>query len=741
MKSAHISLFAAVWVLAELTPCFAAGSEIFVSAAASVGGDGSRGAPFQSPVQARDWIRNERKVGKLSPGESVTVLLAPGDYRLEATFELEAGDGGASGAPVIYRAEKQGTARVFGGLILSGASFQPVRDEGILARLDPSVREKVVCCQLPTGVPLPAYPDAFVGMPPAPWLYFDGRQMPLARWPNVDAANGGWSVFSKVVDNGLPKAESPDPHAQKLHPGAFVCDDPRAGRWSLADGVWLMGYWTHDWAEQVIRVAGYGKDDGVITLAAPHEFGIMAGNWGGKKERRFFAFNVLEELDAPGEWYVDRKSRVLYFYPPRSLDQGGPVLATMTSPLLRIRNAANIKFEGIRFEYAHAHGVAIDQSRNIELAGCVIANVAGTGVAVSGKNNVIRSCDLSDLGAGGIVMSGGNRKTLEPANNLAVNNHIHSYGLFKRTYAAGIVIEGCGQVAKHNLIREAPHNAILYTGNEHLIELNEISRVVLESNDASALYTGRDWTTQGNVIRHNFIHDLGAGDSRITMGIYLDDCDSGDTIEGNILVRAGMAIFVGGGRDNAVSNNLVIDCSMGMHLDGRGVARIQWSNPVDPSWALEAKAKALNYTQPPWSERYPHLASIMREDPQLPLYDSFERNVFVNCTDDVCELDSVVLGMLDRVRIASNLVVNTTGETSLAKPPVYKGFEYLAGTPEKPVDLGFVNAKSGNYKLRKGSLLLEKVPGFQPIPFDRIGLYRDAYRLNLPNREPVGAMQ
>jgi hypothetical protein len=74
-----------------------------------------------------------------------------------------------------------------------------------------------------------------------------------------------------------------------------------------------------------------------------------------------------------------------------------------------------------------------------------------------------------------------------------------------------------------------------------------------------AFYTGRDWTTQGNVLRNNYIHDLGGGDAKHvnTMGVYLDDCDSGDIIVGKRLLPRGRAIMIGGGRDNPVLNNLV----------------------------------------------------------------------------------------------------------------------------------------------------------------------------------------
>ena len=44
-----------------------------------------------------------------------------------------------------------------------------------------------------------------------------------------------------------------------------------------------------------------------------------------------------------------------------------------------------------------------------------------------------------------------------------------------------------------------------------LLESNDIHHVLLETGDAGAFYTGRDWTTQGNVLRGNFVHDIGGG--------------------------------------------------------------------------------------------------------------------------------------------------------------------------------------------------------------------------------------
>jgi len=102
-------------------------------------------------------------------------------------------------------------------------------------------------------------------------------------------------------------------------------------------------------------------------------------------------------------------------------------------------------------------------------------------------------------------------------------------GRWSKCYVPAIHLQGVGMLATQNLIRHHPHCGILYWGNDHVIELNEIHHVALETGDVGAIYTGRDYTFRGNRIRHNYIHHLG-GVGMGSMGAYMDDCVSGTEI-------------------------------------------------------------------------------------------------------------------------------------------------------------------------------------------------------------------
>ncbi len=712
--------------------------KIYVDAAGSTEGVGSQEAPFAALEQARASIRAGRADGSIASNEQVTVNIAPGRYFVCESFKLGSEDGGTAGAPVTYRALKKGSARFCGGAVLNPADFVPAADKTVLERLDPLARSRVVVCDVSAHAPPGGFPEfapAYRGVPAAPLLYVNGRPMTIARWPNLESDAGNWADFTKAIDTGKADPESADPVLRKERPGAFVFDDARAERWDIAKGVWLLGYWTHDWFDEVIRIAAYDRASKIVRLAAPHSYGIMGGTWG-RKARRFYALNLLEELDAPGEWYLDRGSGMLYLYPEEGFDTAEIVLATLRQPMVEAKGAAHLAFEGLVLECGHSLGLLLTEVNNVHIAGCEIFNFAAGGISLNGVHSSVRSCDVFNIGRAGISVNGGDRKTLSRADNLIENNHVHHFGIYQRTYAAGISVQGCGTAVRHNLIHDAPHAAVLYGGNEHLFAYNEIHRVVMETGDAGAFYTGRDWTTQGNLLHHNYVHHLGGGDSDHvnTMGFYFDDCDCGDAVVGNVFYKAGRAVMIGGGREHPVENNLIVECPIGLHIDSRGMSWKQWNEP-GTSWDLIGKAEKLNYTQPPWSEKYPRLARIMEDSPREPLYNPIRNNLFVDCAKEICHFDKGVMDLLDKFEIENNVAVFTSSTNRVPLKEGIPGFTLMNGKPDEPIDLGFRDQSEGDFSLRWWRPAVKRLaPHFKEIPFDKIGLYKDGYRRRLPER-------
>ena len=206
---------------------------------------------------------------------------------------------------------------------------------------------------------------------------------------------------------------------------------------------------------------------------------------------------------------------------------------------------------------------------------------------------------------------------------------IRRFGLRIKTYQPGIRLEGVGNAAVSNFIHDGPHSAILFSGNDELIEANHIANVVLESDDAGAIYTGRDWTARGSIVRNNFVMDIqGMAGAHQAVGLYLDDQASGTLADGNLFVNVGVGILVGGGRDNVIRNNVFVNDRSSIAVDARGVTW-QRAQTQDHSGTLWTTLAAIPVDSPVYRQKYPRLAALRGDDPGTPKYDEFHWNLFV----------------------------------------------------------------------------------------------------------------
>ena len=447
----------------------------------------------------------------------VEVVLAPGEYCLPEGILLSSADSGVSeSAPVVWKAATPGTVRIVGARQIPQSAFACVTNAALLSLLPEEGRGKVYVADLSEmfsqKIPPFSIRDAGGGngyLPAPPSVFVDGRHGTLAQWPNA----GQWCAFSNRVDCGT-KVSGP-----RYKGGAFVFSNPRLRRWDFSKGVWIGGYFTHDWASWAAPAVSWGTENGTndvvrIDPEATVCYGVMRGTWG-RRERRFRAFNLFEELDEKGEWWLDREKKLLYVVPRRGCIAEGTDIRVVASeaPLIACNGVMNIHFHGLEFAYSYGMLADVKGSDGVVFSECRFRCTSAGGVSVSGRRCGVVRCEIAQCGRFGISVDGGDRRTLASSGNIVEGCRIHDFGIFQRTYAPGISVSGgsVGVTVRGNEIFDAPHSAVIYGGNDHLFESNDVHHVCLETGDAGAFYTGRDWTTQGTVLRYNYIHDLGSG--------------------------------------------------------------------------------------------------------------------------------------------------------------------------------------------------------------------------------------
>ena len=276
---------------------------------------------------------------------------------------------------------------------------------------------------------------------------------------------------------------------------------------------------------------------------------------------------------------------------------------------------------------------------NCSVRCCRVRNVGGNGVTIrGGRSCLVQVAFIEGCGLGGVDVSGGDRWSLTPCNHAVEGCVISRFGMLQRTYAPGARVGGVGVRLADNIFHDAPHSAVLYTGNDHLFVRNEVYGIMRETGDAGAFYSGRDPLSRGNVLRFNYVHDLGRpGDSAAnTMAFYLDDCDAGDTLVSNRVKNVARGLMLGGGHDNHILGNTFENCAIGMSIDARGVVwSDRWDSPIDTSWQMTRKVKEMQVDREPWRSRYPLLLTYLEDGPREPRHIEVIGNTFTACKQPV----------------------------------------------------------------------------------------------------------
>ncbi|MBQ6018996.1 MAG: right-handed parallel beta-helix repeat-containing protein, partial [Clostridia bacterium] len=319
---------------------------------------------------------------------------------------------------------------------------------------------------------------------------------------------------------------------------------------------------------------------------------------------------------------------------------------------------------------------------------CLIKNVAGNALLVTGYDNLVLDNEITRTGKGGVTLNGGDRETLTSGNNRAENNLVHDWSEIYETYQPAFTLNGVGNICSHNEMYNSPHEAVTYSGNDHLIEYNIIHDVNLKTDDGGAIYSGRRWDWYGNVIRYNLIYDLGA-DGHRPVGIYMDDAIAGQTIYGNIIVNApNLGLQLGGGQDLIVHDNIVVNSYQPISFDARALSGL--SGDENSSFYQHYKEGGSV-----WQELF---ASPWQSEIWRRAYPQYERY-----SDDFSDTENpdFVLNPA-HCSVTHNLLISAKGDIGWIDSDVYRYSEISDNACFKLSALKklFVDPESGNYTLR-----------------------------------------
>jgi hypothetical protein len=690
--------------------------------------DGRGDGPFETLERARDEIRRRKRLGTLAG--PVMVSVRAGVYRLDGPLVLTAADSGEEGAPAVWRGYGNERPVISGGRAVTG--WTP-RGNGVLS------------------ADLSAQGRTFGAITQ---LFFNRERQIPARYPNVDPENpaaGGWATV-----DGTPVDRIRNRAGDSRSRFTVRLGDTR--EWARpADGEVVI-FPRFNWINDIVRIRSYDRETRTIVLAGDCSYAVRPGD-------RYCVQGLPEELDAPGEWCLDRAANRLLFRPP-SPPEDGSVEAPVLKTLVELNGASHVLLRGFDLECCEGTAVVLNGATDCRVAGCAIRNAGGfdgSGVEIRGGSRCgVVGCDIGWVGRDGIRMAGGDRRTLTGCGHFAENNVIHHTGCAYKQ-GTGIELRGVGCRASRNLIHDTPRMGILFGGNNLVIEGNEIRHVCLETEDAGAVCTdGRDWiSSRGSAVRGNYIHDavgFAFRDGRWTgnafaFGIYLDDTAGGVDVTDNAVIRCSRACLrVHNGRDNRIEGNLF---ALG------GEAQVEFAGWTEGSrmWRDFLPRMSAGWESVEGEPAWAGMRGMRTRpgDAALPDGRTLSGNRMLgnilyagNATALVYRFSNVPF---ERNDIDSNWVWNA----GLA-PPAGRAWRedgrFVSLRPPEPVrpfrdpgfdangtaaDPGFVSPAKDDWRLQSGSPALRL--GFRSFSFGEIGPYADSLRASWPVVEAPGARE
>ena len=668
-----------------------AGKTFYVSAEGNDSNDGSKDNPLATLNGARDAVRRFRAENGLPEG-GIEVVFAPGNYRIDSQSVFTSEDSGESGKPVVYRSENGKEVIFDGGITIDPSLFVPASEEIKSKLTDEDVREKLLQVDLKSAgcYDLDDSREYEIGWQCIAYrqeLYVDNERQTVARWPNAEYV---WDTIY-YQDTEYPIVNIPQ---------------EKADLWASEPDIRYFGYPVYDWdavsmGSGAVRI---DRENSVYEMLKTGHYQIK-----GVESCRYYLYNMLCELDEPGEYYWDVDASMLYYYPETDLKECKISFSQFADDFIVFDGASDISFCGFTIENFRACAFKGDtgSTGNINIDSCIFRDIGGYAVLINGYRSNVLNCEIYNMGAGCIKLTGGISNDVLANGSLISNNYIHDWSQTYTVYNPAVSLNGYGFTVSHNEICNSPHEAIAFNCGGSVIENNYIHGVCRETGDAGAVYSGRRWDWSANIIRYNRIDSTGTTATQRPCGIYLDDCLSGQIVYGNLVVDTD-GLWIGGGKKNYVWNNIFVlsEGFIGVTYDERGAGNdFMHSTIVYPDgYMWKMITSNIDYLSDMQRFAVPenlllielsgYSEEIRPDDPGLPTY----AHVFNNIA--YVKDGGLVIGRND---MPSRL---GTYESNI---------DYVS-------DPGFRDPQNGDYSLKDDSRVFRDIPGFENIDLDDIGL-------------------
>jgi hypothetical protein len=526
------------------------------------------------------------------PKGPVEIIIEGGTYLLDETIHLTPWNSGTKNNPLVIRSASTDKRVVYnGGVTLK--KWKRETNQQILDRLPQTSRSKVWVADLKE--------NNISGIDSLVFGGFSSKR-----------AEGGSSTFKtlpvpELFENGLPQQMARWPNNKDTTVALKDFKSSRVIKWAQDSDVWLHGYWFHMWADAYEKLGGVSIRDSTIEIAPPvNNYGFAKSKW--------HVINALSELDTPGEWSISIKEGKIWYFPQNDVNPENTVLSS-NGPALMAENCNYLTINGINFQYIRGDGMLFTNCSHLTLADCSVKNTSGLGIKITGgESHLVHSCTIESMGRGGIDISAGDKLKLVGSGSVIENCKIRNLSRIDRTYTPAIVLEGDGIKVRYCLFADIPSSGIRLEGNDMLVELNEFTKCVIESDDQGAIDVWGNPLYRGNIIRWNFFHDIGVPNLHMAAGVRLDDAISGFGIYENLFLRSSNNMFGGiqihGGKDNFLEGNIFADCHAAFSQSAWGDKRWQESmnNPEHPMY------KAMHTTDWQskfWQQKYPALINLL----------------------------------------------------------------------------------------------------------------------------------